>query len=97
MAVSMRCPKCKTWTRDSDYCQNCNEFLDFTKTRDAELEERKQVEAAKPPDKIDVFFHRFKHSRFWPVRAVYYFFYSIWFVLSAIVSFFMLMMAAGPG
>ena len=65
--------------------------------REKELQVQKEREASKPPDKWDVLIQRLKNHRFWIVRAVFYFVYSIWFVLFTIISFLISLIALGPG
>jgi len=92
-----KCPKCNTWNENCDYCSQCNHVLNYELIRKAEIQKQEREEANKKKDAIDIFLHRMKHSRYILVKGIFYFFYSVWFVFAAIVSFFVALIAAGPG
>jgi Na+/melibiose symporter-like transporter len=92
-----KCPSCHTWNENRDYCSNCNHLLNYEIARKLEIEKKEVQEANREKDAIDNLIHRMKNSRFILVKGIFYFFYSIWFIFAAIVSFFVAIIAAGPG
>jgi len=91
-----KCPSCHTWNENRDYCSNCNHLLNYEIARKLEIEKKEVQEANREKDAIDNLIHRMKNSRF-ILKGIFYFFYSIWFIFAAIVSFFVAIIAAGPG
>jgi Na+/melibiose symporter-like transporter len=71
--------------------------LNYEIARKIEVEKKEEQEANREKDALDKFIYRMKNSRFILVKAIFYFFYSIWFIFAAIVSFFVAIIAAGPG
>ena len=97
MAISRKCAKCKVWTESLSHCSECGEVLDHELIQAKREQERKEYQESLPPSKLDVFFHEFKNSRFLLIRVFYRLLYSIWFIMFSIVSFFIALIAAGPG
>jgi hypothetical protein len=97
MSTLRICAKCHTWNENQDHCTNCGHLLNPDLIRKIELEKKEKLEAGRELDKVDLFLHKVKNSRFILVRVAYYLFYSIWFIFTAIVSFFIAIIAAGPG
>ena len=62
-----------------------------------EVENQEKQHLNREKDTVDVFLHNMKHSRFIVVKGLFYLFYSIWFVFTAIVSLGVAIVAAGPG
>lgn len=92
-----KCPHCHTWNENRDYCSQCNYLLNYEISRKLEILKKEEQEANREKDAIDIFIHRMRNSRFILVKTLFYFFYSIWFIFAAIVSFFVALIAAGPG
>ncbi|MCX6181362.1 MAG: hypothetical protein NT150_05510 [Bacteroidetes bacterium] len=97
MSISKRCPKCHTWNNDRDYCEQCNQLLNHETARKIEVEQQEQQHLNREKDSVDIFLHNMRHSRYIIIRAVFYLFYSVWFVFTAIVSLGVAIVAAGPG
>jgi hypothetical protein len=97
MASLKLCPKCHTWNDNKDYCEKCDHLLNHEIARKIEVEKQEAKEANRELDAVDLFLHKVKNSRFIIVRGFYYFFYSIWFLFTAIVSLGVAIVAAGPG
>lgn len=97
MSSLKKCPKCETWNEDKEHCTNCGELLDYWKIREQEVAAKDKEFAERPIPKTDQFFIDMKSSRFLLVRMVYYILYSVWAIVMAIVTFFMMMIAYGPG
>lgn len=97
VTVSRKCPKCGTWNGAEDHCISCNQLLNYQKQLEQEHEARETAYRLRKLDSVDVFLAKFRNSRWWAVKAIYYILYSAWFVLASLVSFFIYMVAAGPG
>lgn len=97
MATERKCPKCGFWNQNQDNCTNCGQLLNPTIIRKKEDIEQKKAFSAKPPDKLDIYLQRFKNSRIFIVRWLYYILYSIWFVFGVTVSFILYMVAGTVG
>ena len=97
MAVERKCPKCGEWNNNEEYCTQCGQLLNPVKIRIQEDVEQKKAFSAKPPDKLDIFLQKFKHSRFFLFRWLYYVLYSIWLVFGVVVSFILYMVAGTVG
>ncbi|MFZ9847213.1 MAG: hypothetical protein ACO3EE_03545 [Flavobacteriales bacterium] len=92
-----KCLHCHTWNENRDYCSKCNHALNYEIARKIEIAKKEEQEANREKDALDKFIYRMKNSRFILVKGIFYFFYSIWFIFAAIVSFFVAIIAAGPG
>ena len=97
MTTSRKCPECSTWNTDSDYCGNCGRLINPYLEIKQENEQREAAIKNRTKDRVDLFLEQFKQSRWWAVKALYYLLYSVWFLLFGLVSFFIYMVAAGPG
>ncbi len=92
-----KCPNCGHWNNEVDYCEKCNTLISLTKQVEIEQEQKVQTRINKTPDSIDRTLNAFKHSRYLPIRLIYKVLYSIWLGFIAILSFFLYMLAWGPG
>ena len=97
MGVERKCPKCGTWKGSNDNCNNCNQLLNPTVIRKIENIEQKRIFSSKPPDNIDIFLKKFKNSRFFLIRGLYYVLFSVWLVFGVAVSFVLYMVAGTVG
>ena len=85
------------WNTNVTHCSNCGAILDPHLQLKRENELREEAVRNRTKDKVDLFLEHFKTSRWWLVKGLYYVLYSVWFLLFTIVSFFIYMVAAGPG
>lgn len=92
-----KCSKCGHWNTDLDYCEKCNNLLNLQLQVEIEQQQKEERRSIQPPDRLDRLFDAFKHSRFLPIRILYHILYSIWLVFIAVLSFFMYILAWGPG
>ena len=76
---------------------SCNQALNPEIIKQLKHDEREKKDAEKAPDKLDILNEKMKNSEYLLVRIFYRILYSIWATFIAIVSFFMWMIAAGPG
>ena len=97
MSSLKKCPNCDTWNENLERCKNCNELLDYWQIRAKEAAQKDKEFRERPIPKSDQIFMNMKTSRFWLIRGIYYALYSVWALLIAIVSFFMMLIAYGPG
>lgn len=95
--MERKCPQCKTWNAYNNYCIKCNQPLDPKLIRELAETKRKEEYANRPLDQVDILHSKMKYSQLLIVRVFYRILYSIWVSFVAIMSFFMWMMAAGPG
>lgn len=95
--IERKCLKCITWNHDEKFCKSCGAPLapeEIIKVEDAIREEKEKL---KPKSKLDLLLERGKNSKYLPVRIAYYFFYSVGFIVFAIASFFVYLVAWSPG
>lgn len=62
-----------------------------------EDEKRAALKAQKPPSKLDILLDKAKHSKYIPVRIIFYALYSVAVVVFAIASFVAYLVAWSPG
>ena len=75
------CPVCKTMNENAVYCVNCGELLDLEKKRAIVQEEEKaSKKSSVKPNGLSLFFENAKSHRFFLVRWLARFFYSVWVV-----------------
>lgn len=73
------CPKCKTLNENVTYCINCKALIDLAKKR--EIAKAKKALNKKPkesPNQLTLFFENAKNHKFFLIRWVAKFFYSVW-------------------
>ncbi len=97
MSTIRKCPKCNHWNAEEDYCQSCGYLLNHQIR--LELEDKARDEEAKNriPEGIEKFLLQMKTSKWMLIRGLYYVLYSVWFLIFSIVSFFIALIALGPG
>lgn len=95
--VKRKCPKCGTWNGSENNCTSCGEILNYNIIRKKEDEKRVKEFSTKPPDGIENFLNKFKNSKFFLIRWVYYILYSVWFIFALILGGILYAVAAGPG
>ncbi|MES2628504.1 MAG: hypothetical protein V4616_05995 [Bacteroidota bacterium] len=95
--TSRKCPNCGTWNTDTDHCESCDHLLNYQVKLVQEQEQREQDWREREKDKMDLYLARFRNSRYWPVKVVYYILYSVWFLLFTIVSFLAFVVLSHPG
>ncbi len=97
MAVQRKCPGCGTWNEEDDHCTRCGHLLNPVLIEARREEERERQRQSIPPDKLDIFLHRWKHSRYPVLRVLYTVLYSIAMIFFAIASFFAWIAASPNG
>ena len=97
MSNLIKCPKCKTWNEDVDYCENCNQLLQSESQRKVEHEEKSIAYKNRPKDNIDILVEKMKTSDNRFVRGAYYLFQSIGFLFIIIISAMLGFALLGPG
>jgi hypothetical protein len=95
--IERKCLKCQTWNQDERFCKNCGAALAPDEIIKEEDEKRALLESQKKPDKLDVLLNKAKHSKYLPVRILYYLLYSVAMVVFAIASFTAYLVAWSPG
>lgn len=97
MSSLIKCPKCKTWNENSDYCSNCNELLNATLKREKEIEAEKEAYRNRPKDAVDLYLERLKDSEKPLDKVIHFFLQSIWWSLILVVTGGLAFAALGPG
>lgn len=97
MGVERKCTKCNTWNKDEDYCVNCGNVLSPQIIEALREEKREEARKNKAPTKLDIFLDKWKNSRFFLFKALYYILYSIGVIFFSIAGFFAWMAAAPNG
>ena len=97
MSTERKCPKCGFWNQNQDHCSNCNQLLNPDIIRKKEVIKQRKAFSSKPPDQLDLFLQKFKNSKLFFVRWIYYVLYSIWFVFGVTISFILYMVAGTVG
>jgi hypothetical protein len=97
MSHNIKCPKCKTWNENQDYCTNCNEILNQALRTKIEWEQREAEYQNRPKGTFDVWLETMKVSdKIWQ-RAVYKMLQSAWFLFLAGVMGMLGFALLGPG
>lgn len=96
MAVERKCLSCNTWNKDNDYCVSCGEVISpviIEENREKEREKQRY----KPPTKFEIFLDKWKNSKYFLLKAIYYVLYTIGFIFFTIASFFAWLAASPNG
>lgn len=96
MATERKCPKCKTWNKDEDYCLQCNTLLSpqiIEQEREIEREKRRY----RAPNAFDRFILRWKNSKYLLLRVLYKVLHTIGVIFFAVASFFAWIAASPNG
>lgn len=87
MSVSRKCPHCKHWNTDRDYCERCNTNLNT----DALIREKEQIEIRKKielnTDRIDRFIAGLSKSETPWGKLAYYVVRTVWCIAFMILTF----------
>lgn len=97
MAVERKCSSCGNWNRDNDYCATCGNPISPRVIEQIREKAREEERLKIPPTKLDVFIHKWKNSRFLPLRWLYKILYTIAFIFFAVASFFAWLAATPNG
>ena len=92
-----KCSNCGHWNTDLDYCEKCNTLVSLELQIELEHAKKWQERVNKEPDQLDHIVDGIRYSRWWVFRAIYWIGHSVWVVLISILTFFMYMIAWGPG
>jgi uncharacterized membrane protein YvbJ len=92
-----KCSECGHWNTDLDYCEKCGHLINLELQVQVEQKKKWAEKATKEPDKLDVIVDYFRYSKWWIFRAIYAVFHAVWVMVVAIISFFIYLMAWGPG
>ena len=95
--AEIKCSKCGTWNKDLDYCATCSELISPILIEEEREKVREEIRQNTPPTKLDIFIEKWKNSRFFLIRAVYYILYSIGFIFFSVAGFFAWLSATPNG
>lgn len=87
MSVERKCKSCKTWNKDNDNCINCGALISPGLIEIIRVRKRERKRENIPPSSLDIFLEKWKNSKFFLFRVIYYILYSIISVFFAIVAF----------
>jgi hypothetical protein len=85
--IERKCPNCSHWNKEEDLCTKCSEPISPDAIIDSKQEKKRIEEAAKEPDKFDLFLEKMKSSKYILVRWSYHLLYSVFTVIGAIGAF----------
>ncbi len=85
--IQIKCRKCNSWNNGGDYCKNCNAVISMREQERLETKAKQDAEDAKPDDKLDIIIKKYRHHKYFIVRAIFYVFYSIYLIFAAIGAF----------
>jgi hypothetical protein len=97
MSSLIKCPKCKQWSEDSDYCLFCNELLNATMQREREIEVEREAYRNRPKDAFDLYLERIKTSDKVLDKFAYFFLQSAWWTFVLVATGGLAFAALGPG
>ena len=97
MSVERKCRNCKAWNVDRDYCSECGVIISAELNDQIEYEKREKAIRNIPKSKFEVFLKKWKGSRNYILKGLYYIFYSIAFIFFSIAGLFAYMAAAANG
>ena len=96
MLVERKCIGCGTWI-STDICQKCGLDSNPKRVRIEKIRSVKTKKESEEPPKLEVFLKKWKNAKNPIFKLSYWFGYYIWLVYMAILSFFALIVAWGPG
>lgn len=85
--LQIKCRKCKTWNDGGDYCKKCNAVISMEEEERLDIEVKKEIERNKPKDKIELFIEKYKNHNNLILRGIFYIFYSVYLLFTAIGMF----------
>jgi phage FluMu protein Com len=97
MSNLIKCPRCKTWNENVEYCINCNQLLQSETQRKVELEAKQLAYKNRPKDKIDTFVAGLKNSKNPFIKGAYYIAQSIGLLFILVASVMLSFALLGPG
>ncbi len=97
MSNLVKCPKCRTWNEEVDYCVDCGQLLQSETRRKVELEAKQLADKNRPKDKIDILVDSFKNSTNPFVKGIYYVVQSVGLLFVLIASVMLGFALLGPG
>ena len=97
MPVERKCPKCNTWNKEEDHCNNCGEPISPRQLEKNRMEKLKAKEEAKVPSKMDIFLDKLKKHQNPFVKILYALLSSVWAVYMFLLGIILYLAAATPG
>lgn len=92
-----KCSQCGHWNINLDYCEKCNNLINLELQTKLEHDQKWRERLEREPDQLDKAVDSIRYSKWWVLRVIYWIGHSIWVLLISILSFFMYMIAWGPG
>ena len=94
--LERRCTKCNTWNGEEPFCKNCGNALSAAEISKIEDAQREEWQASQQKSKLDILYDKARYAKSPIVRALFWFIFSIAFVVFAISSFVAWMVAWTP-
>ena len=82
--LQIKCKKCKTWNDGGDFCLKCNAVVSMEEEEHLEIVIKKEIKRNKPKDKIELFIEKYEHHNNLILRGIFYIFYPVYLLFSAI-------------
>lgn len=95
--MQIKCSQCGQWNSDVEVCNNCGNALSLKKIEEKRLEIHKKKDQFRTPNSFDLFLEKMAQHPNPVVKVVYYFLYSVWAVLMALVAGILYLVAGTPG
>lgn len=97
MATERKCPSCKTWNKNEDYCTNCGTVLSPQIIEEQREQQREERRNSTPPSKFDLFLEKWENSPYFVLRILYKLVYGVSVAFIAIASLFAWLAASPNG
>jgi rRNA maturation protein Nop10 len=85
----IKCPKCNTRNKDTDYCTNCGEIINIVLKRRLEIEDKQnnriELKKIKGPDKIERMLQKASQHPNSIVRALFSAAYLVWTFFAMVI------------
>jgi hypothetical protein len=97
MSNLIKCPECKTWNENLDFCQKCNHLLNYEQKKANEDESKRLAHENREKDWLDLFWLDLENSDLFWKKSLYYLMKSVWFLILLISTGALAFLALGPG
>jgi methionyl-tRNA synthetase len=85
--LQIKCRTCNSWNDGGDYCKNCGAVISMEEEERLSLKQKKEQLEKEPKDKFTLFVEKYKHHHNIVIRNVFYIFYSVYMIFTAIGAF----------
>tara|TARA_B100001769_G_C21580525_1_gene328332 strand:- start:118 stop:408 length:291 start_codon:yes stop_codon:yes gene_type:complete len=96
MLVERKCLGCGEWI-SNDICEKCGLDSNPKRVRIQKIRAVQTKKEEQQPPRLELFLQKWKNTKNPFFKSTYWIGYSVWFIYMAILSFFALIVAWGPG